>query len=196
MVILNLSEYHQWEVCIRKIGPYYCIADGWFKFIEDLRLNPGDILCFQIKDVKHFHIIIFNKNGRQVLLNNTPLIEQECEHISNVEGYRQVSDDPNYPFFAMTVTHQLVKNLCAHNIDGHRWFVNQFIILVIISLLPNVYILLTKFFIFFYHRYGVVGWHDILQAEHISLGEDCFFNWSKTNSRLLVTKLQLAEVLP
>ncbi|KAF5804988.1 putative transcription factor B3-Domain family [Helianthus annuus] len=39
-------------------------------------------------------------------------------------------------------------------------------------------------------RYGVVGWPDILEAEHISLGDDCFFNWSKTNSKLLVTKLQ------
>ncbi|MFS7999226.1 putative transcription factor B3-Domain family [Helianthus anomalus] len=165
MVILNVSENHQWEVCIRKIGPDYCIADGWIKFIENIRLNPGDILCFQKKDMSHINIIIFNKDGRQVLLNNTPFIELEYEHISNVEGYRQVSDDPNYPFFAMTVTHQLilhklitdlnglnefsevkikvfkgntwVKNLCTHNIDGQR-------------------------------RYDVVGWHDILQAEHIT----------------------------
>ncbi|MFS7950836.1 hypothetical protein Hanom_Chr07g00587891 [Helianthus anomalus] len=51
------------------------------------------------KSVNHINIIIFNKDGRQVLLNNTPLIKSEYEHISNVEGYRQVSDDPNYPFF-------------------------------------------------------------------------------------------------
>ncbi|MFS7897675.1 hypothetical protein Hanom_Chr03g00244791 [Helianthus anomalus] len=43
--------------------------------------------------------------------------------------------------------------------------------------------------------YGVVGWHDIIEAEHISLRDDCFFNGSKTNSRLLVTKLLLEEVL-
>ncbi|KAM0059469.1 hypothetical protein Hdeb2414_s0005g00181791 [Helianthus debilis subsp. tardiflorus] len=40
-----------------------------------------------------------------------------------------------------------------------------------------------------------VGWHDIIEVEHISLGGDCFFNWSKTNSRLLVTELQQVEVL-
>ncbi|MFS7927486.1 hypothetical protein Hanom_Chr04g00309691 [Helianthus anomalus] len=40
-------------------------------------------------------------------------------------------------------------------------------------------------------RYGVVGWHDIIKAEH----KGCFFNWSKTNSRLLVTKLQQVQVL-
>ncbi|KAJ0947742.1 hypothetical protein HanRHA438_Chr01g0019271 [Helianthus annuus] len=39
-------------------------------------------------------------------------------------------------------------------------------------------------------RYAVVGWHEITEAEHISLGDDCFFNWSKRNS-----KLQQVEVL-
>ncbi|MFS7982085.1 hypothetical protein Hanom_Chr10g00958571 [Helianthus anomalus] len=48
---------------------------------------------------------------------------------------------------------------------------------------------------FVLHIFCLVGWHDIIQVEHISLGDDCLFNWSKTNSRLLVTKLQQAEVL-
>ncbi|KAF5779220.1 putative DNA-binding pseudobarrel domain superfamily [Helianthus annuus] len=44
-------------------------------------------------------------------------------------------------------------------------------------------------------RYVVVGWHNIIEAEHISLGDHCFFNWSRTTSKLLVTKLQQAEML-
>ncbi|MFS7937994.1 hypothetical protein Hanom_Chr05g00434341 [Helianthus anomalus] len=57
-------------------------------------------------------------------------------------------------------------------------------------------LLINFFHIYFvYDSYGVVGWHDIIKAEHISLGDNCFFNWSKTNSRLLVTELQQVEVL-
>ncbi|KAM0000743.1 hypothetical protein Hdeb2414_s0017g00503461 [Helianthus debilis subsp. tardiflorus] len=44
-------------------------------------------------------------------------------------------------------------------------------------------------------RYAVVGWHNIIEAEHISLDDNCFFNWSRTTLKLLVTKLQQVEML-
>ncbi|MFS7918846.1 hypothetical protein Hanom_Chr03g00205961 [Helianthus anomalus] len=44
-------------------------------------------------------------------------------------------------------------------------------------------------------RYSIIGWHDMIQVEHISLGDDYFFGWSKTNSRLLVTNLQQEKLL-
>ncbi|XP_022041875.2 uncharacterized protein LOC110944524 [Helianthus annuus] len=64
-----------------------------------------------------------------------------------------------------------VKSLCTRNIDGQTRLVNALLM------------------------YAVVGWHDIIEAERISLGDDCFFNWSRTTSKLLVTKLQQAEML-
>ncbi|MFS8023557.1 hypothetical protein Hanom_Chr16g01452841 [Helianthus anomalus] len=58
-----------------------------------------------------------------------------------------------------------VKSLCTRNIYGQTRLVDTLLM------------------------YAVVGWHDIIEAERISLGDDCFFNWSKTTSKLLVTKL-------
>ncbi|KAJ0447739.1 hypothetical protein HanRHA438_Chr17g0815701 [Helianthus annuus] len=37
--------------------------------------------------------------------------------------------------------------------------------------------------------FSVIGWYDMIQVEYISLGDDRFFNWSTTNTRLLVKKL-------
>ncbi|MFS8027678.1 hypothetical protein Hanom_Chr16g01501581 [Helianthus anomalus] len=71
-------------------------------------------------------------------------------------------------------------------------------LLIYFSFFLNIFPYITNkiFFIYFsYNRYAVVGWHDIIEAERISLGDDCFLNWSRTTSKLLVTKLQQTEML-
>ncbi|MFS7998624.1 hypothetical protein Hanom_Chr12g01156111 [Helianthus anomalus] len=68
---------------------------------------------------------------------------------------------------------------------------NTFVFNIFLCMLLIIFL----FIYLVYDRYGVVGRHDIIEAEHISLGDDSFSNWFKTNLRLLVTKLQQVEVL-
>ncbi|MFS7920627.1 hypothetical protein Hanom_Chr03g00227061 [Helianthus anomalus] len=44
-----------------------------------------------------------------------------------------------------------------------------------------------------YTRYSVIGWYGIIEVEYISLGDDCLFNCSTRNARLLIMKLQKAK---
>ncbi|MFS8015626.1 hypothetical protein Hanom_Chr15g01358911 [Helianthus anomalus] len=54
------------------------------------------------------------------------------------------------------------------------------------SFVTNIF----SFISIIYNRFSVIGLYDMIQVEHIF-----FFNWSKTNAKLLVTKLQKPEVL-
>ncbi|MFS7958129.1 hypothetical protein Hanom_Chr07g00674501 [Helianthus anomalus] len=70
-----------------------------------------------------------------------------------------------------------------------------YLLILLFLIFKHISIFFIFLIYFSYNRYVVVGWHNIIEAEHISLGDHCFFNWSRTTSKLLVTKLQQAEML-
>ncbi|KAI3796638.1 hypothetical protein L1987_39316 [Smallanthus sonchifolius] len=187
-VIVFANGGYSWSMKIKRIGDGYCFADGWKNVVEDIPLDFGDFLYFELVDPSTFKMSLYSPDGCQMFV--PPKVEHDGGGDDEEDDDEDDDDDDDDdPFFTLVIT-KTHKNLLRlppgfvgltgiaakgtmtmKNADGNEW---------------SLGLRVDKWCNRHYLSYG---WREFKRENDLCDGDECVFKFIRSEGKLLLANV-------